>query len=79
MRCLSFSSLQVIHQKSKKTFDEITHDLCPVKSELHFSWKWILIFESVNSIIIFIDRPSVYSNYTGLAQCIGMISMERIV
>ena len=32
--------VQVIHQKTKKSLEEIMHDLCPV----HFQMRWIIFF-----------------------------------
>lgn len=81
-----FLMRQVIHQKPKKTLNEITKDLCPVRDpsfQPHFLPKTFFIYCVSRYGFSYSYSPCfrfwAYSNYTGSAPCIGMTSMVHTV
>lgn len=76
---------QVIHQKPKKTLNEITKDLCPVSALLPFSLvfklfqPWLSLLTYFPYVYTLLLRCLAYNSYIGSVQCTGMTNMARIV
>jgi hypothetical protein len=78
-------SFQVIHQKPKKTLDEISHDLCPVSEEIEkivhyvpYFLKILISLKLYNNSKKTMFRYLAYNSYTESVLCTGMTSMEHI-
>lgn len=61
----SIELFQVIHQKPKKTLDEISHDLCPVSNSLSESKDiYLLLHHVLNYLLYFILLHIIGSQHT---------------